>query len=36
MESVSIEPFQQFFNKMNKDLSGWLENEKGIQELLQD
>jgi hypothetical protein len=23
-----LEPFREFFSKMNKDLSGWLQNEK--------
>ena len=36
MNSNKIDPFQEFYNKMNADLSGWLDNEQKIQELLQD
>lgn len=34
METVNLDPFKEFFNKMNKDLKGWLNNEQNTQELL--
>jgi hypothetical protein len=36
MNSNKIDPFQEFYKKMNADLAGWLDNEQKIQELLQD
>lgn len=36
MKADQIEPFHEFFNKMNKDLAGWLQNERKLQDLLDD
>lgn len=30
------DPFKEFFEKMNKDLAGWLKNEQNVRTLLQD
>lgn len=36
MDDNQMNPFGDFFNKMNSNLSGWLRNEKDLQELLED
>jgi hypothetical protein len=36
MSGNNIEPFKDFFTKMNNDLAGWLNNERLINDLLED
>jgi hypothetical protein len=33
---TNMDPFQQFFQKMNKDLASWLLSERNLQELRED
>jgi hypothetical protein len=35
-QAGGMEPFREFFVKMNNDLAGWLQNEKNINALLDD
>lgn len=35
-QGSEMDPFREFFIKMNNDLAGWLRNEKDVNTLVED